>query len=53
MKKIVLLFSEMIKLIKNNKLYFFAPLLIMLILLAILVFTLGPTAMITFIYAGV
>jgi len=53
MKKIILLFRETIKLIKNNKLYFFAPLLIMLILLAILVFALGPSAMITFIYAGI
>jgi hypothetical protein len=53
MKKILLLFSETIKLIKNNKLYFFAPLIIMIILLAIFVFTVGPTAMITFIYAGI
>ena len=39
--------------IRRHKLYFMAPLLIVLALLAILVFYLGPAAIISFIYAGV
>ncbi len=52
MKRIWYIFTEMIRLIRTHRLYFIAPILIMLTLLAFLAFYLGPTAILTFIYAG-
>lgn len=51
--KIVMLMKETFYLIKKHKFYFLAPIFITLTLLAILVYTVTPNAMITFIYAGV
>ena len=53
MKKIVYTFKEMFYLIWKFKLYFLAPLFIALVLLAFLVFYLGPSVIISFIYAGI
>ncbi|MDD5196719.1 MAG: DUF5989 family protein [Candidatus Omnitrophota bacterium] len=53
MKKIIYMFKEMLYLIRKYKLYFLAPLLIMLVLLAFLAFYLGPSVVISFIYAGI
>ena len=39
-------------LIRRHKLYFLAPLLIMLAVLVLLAFYVGPATVITFIYAG-
>lgn len=39
--------------IRKHKLYFLAPIFIILALLAFLVFYIGPAAIISFIYAGV
>jgi len=52
MKKLVYMFKEAVELIKKHKVYFFAPIIIFLVFLGILVFILGPTAIMTFIYAG-
>jgi hypothetical protein len=52
MKKVLYMFKEMFYLIKKHKLYFLAPILISLVLLAILAFSIGPNALIAFIYAG-
>ncbi|MDD5561007.1 MAG: DUF5989 family protein [Candidatus Omnitrophica bacterium] len=53
MKKILYLLKEMFFLIKKQKIYFLAPLMILLAVLAILVFYLGPSVIISFIYAGI
>lgn len=53
MGKIIYIFREMFFLIKKHKLYFITPILIMLVLLALLVYYIGPAAVISFIYAGI
>ncbi len=45
--------QEMILLLREHKLYFLAPLLLTLVCLSILVYYVGPTVVLTFIYAGV
>ena len=52
MKRIWFIFKEMMHLVRNHKVYVIAPLLITLVLLALFAFILGPTAVLTFIYAG-
>ena len=52
MRKIWYIVKEMGYLIRTRKLYFIAPTLIILALLAFLVYQLGPSAILTFIYAG-
>lgn len=44
---------EMLSLISKHKLYFISPVLIVLAILALLVYYIGPTAIITFLYAGI
>ena len=44
---------EMMSLISEHKLYFLAPMMVTLVLLSVLVYYVGPTVIITFIYAGV
>jgi hypothetical protein len=53
MRKLVMILREAFRLIKRNKVWFLAPILIGLALLAFLVYTLGPVAMVTFLYAGI
>jgi hypothetical protein len=53
MKKLFLILREVFRLIRRNKAYFLAPILILLGLLAILVYTVGPSAIVAFIYAGI
>ena len=53
MKKILYIFKEMFYMIKRQKLYFLAPILTVLVLLAFLVYHIGPAAIVSFIYAGV
>jgi hypothetical protein len=50
--KLFYIVKEMIYLIKNHKLWFIAPLLVMLALIAFLVYYIGPTLLVSFIYAG-
>jgi hypothetical protein len=52
MKKIIYMLKEVFCLIKKHKLAFLAPVFIILILLAILVYSVGPAIITTFIYAG-
>jgi hypothetical protein len=52
MRKVWFILKEMAHLIWGHKLYVIAPLLITLAILAFLAFVLGPTAVMTFIYAG-
>lgn len=52
MRRIGYIFKEMLFLIKSHKLYFISPLLLMLVFLTLLAFYVGPTAILTFIYAG-
>ena len=53
MKKIMFIASEFKTLISQHKLYFLTPLLILLAIVAILFFKLGPSLILAFIYAGV
>jgi hypothetical protein len=53
MRKILYILKEMLYMVKQYRLYFLAPILITLALLAFLVYYLGPAAIISFIYAGV
>lgn len=53
LKKMKYLLSETWELIKKEKAYFLAPLIIMIVVLAILIYQMGPSALIAFIYAGV
>jgi len=52
MRKIAYIFKEMLYMIKRQKLYFLAPIFIILALLAIIVWYIGPTVVVSFIYAG-
>ena len=52
MRKFWYILKEMGFLIWAHRLYFTAPLLIMLALLVLLAFYAGPAAVLTFIYAG-
>lgn len=45
--------SQLWGLITENKLFFLAPFLVALVSLSVLVYYVGPTVVITFIYAGV
>lgn len=53
LKKIAHLFKETWYLIKKEKAYFLAPLILMVVVLAVLIYQMGPAALIAFIYAGV
>lgn len=53
MKKILYILKEMFYMIKKEKFYFIAPILVILALLAFLVYYIGPAVMISFIYAGI
>ncbi len=53
MKKFLFVFHEMKKLIAAHKLFFLAPLLLRLAVVAILFIKLGSSIIMTFIYAGV
>jgi len=44
---------EMLQLVSEHKLYFLAPVLLALVTLSVLVYYVGPTVVITFIYAGI
>ena len=56
MRKLVFvmrMMQNMLMLVREHKLYFMAPVLITLVFLSMLVYYVGPTVVITFIYAGV
>lgn len=53
MTKTGYLVKEMTVLIRKHKLYFISPMLLLLGLIAFLVYYLGPTAIVSFLYAGV
>ncbi len=52
MKRIFYIFKEMFALIGRHKMYFLAPILLMLALLSFLVYYFGPAILTTFVYAG-
>lgn len=52
MRRVWYMLREMTGLIRARKLYFLAPTLIILVILALFVYHLGPAAVMTFIYAG-
>lgn len=53
MLKITYLLKETFYLIKKHKIYFLAPIFMILVILALLVFYIGPSVIISFIYAGI
>lgn len=50
--KFFYILKEMFHMVKRHKLYFLVPIFIILALLAFLVYYIGPTVIISFIYAG-
>ena len=52
MRRVWFIAKEMLYLIRAHKMYFISPILISLVILTLLAFYLGPTAVLTFIYAG-
>jgi hypothetical protein len=53
MTKIGYILKEAFYMIRKYKIYFLAPLLVVLAFLALIVFYIGPSAIISFIYAGI
>jgi hypothetical protein len=53
MTKIGYILKEMFYMIKRHKIYFLAPILVILAFLAFIVFYIGPSAIISFMYAGI
>jgi hypothetical protein len=53
MKKVTFILKQMWVLIRKHKVGFLAPLFIVLAVLAILVYYIGPAVIVSFIYAGV
>jgi hypothetical protein len=53
MKKIWYIFKEMLHMIRKHKLYFLAPIFLLFLILALLCFYIGPSVVISFIYAGI
>lgn len=53
MKKLWYILKEMLYMIRKYKLYFLAPVFLILLILALLAFYIGPSIVISFIYAGV
>ncbi|HOX22786.1 MAG TPA: DUF5989 family protein [Elusimicrobiales bacterium] len=53
MKKIAYLMKEAFYLVKKHKMYFLLPILLVLAVLAVLAYHLGPGLATVFIYAGV
>ncbi|MCX5797384.1 MAG: hypothetical protein NTY77_17980 [Elusimicrobia bacterium] len=52
MKRLLLLLKEVVGLIRGHKVYFLLPLLVTLAWLAFLAFKIGPSVVVSFIYAG-
>ncbi len=50
--KVAYILKEMWFMIKQHKVYFFAPVLLLLAMLAIFTYYLGPTVIVSFLYAG-
>ncbi len=53
MDRIKLILKETFWLIRNHKLYFLTPILVVLALIALLIHTVGPAVMMAFLYAGI
>jgi hypothetical protein len=51
--KVIFILRETIYLVKKHRLYFLAPLFIMLAILSFFVYYFGPAVIVSFIYAGV
>jgi hypothetical protein len=53
MTKLGYVLKESFYLVKKHKVYFLAPILIILALLGLVAYYIGPSAIISFIYAGI
>jgi len=53
MRKFVLILREAAHLVWRHKAWFLAPILLALALIGFLVYTLGPAALVSFLYAGI
>ncbi len=52
MKKLLYILKEMLYLIRRHKIYFLAPVLVLFVILALVSFYIGPSVIISCIYAG-
>ena len=53
MKRMLMMVRESLGLVKKHKMYFLLPFLILLAVLALLAYQLGPGFIVAFIYAGI
>ena len=53
MKKLIFIMREIWSLIKGHKIYILAPVMLALAIISFLVYYVGPSVIVTFIYAGV
>lgn len=53
MGRIRLIFRETFRLIRRHKVYFLAPILIILAMIALMVYSVGPAVFVAFLYAGI
>ena len=53
MEKMMMMMRESLKLVRKHKFYFLLPLLLLLAVLSLLAFQIGPGIVISFIYAGI
>ncbi len=53
MEKMLLIMRESLALVRRHKFYFLLPLLLLLAVLSVLAFQIGPGIVISFIYAGI
>ena len=52
-RKFKSLYRETLHLIKREKVYFLAPLILFLLFLAVFIYQVGPAVVLSFIYAGI
>lgn len=53
MGRVWMILRETFRLIRRHKFYFLAPILLVLALIALLVYTIGPATLMAFLYAGI
>ena len=53
MGRIRLIFRETFRLIRRHKVYFLMPILIVLAIIGLMVYTVGPATFVVFLYAGI
>lgn len=53
MRRVLYILKQMLHMVRSQHIYFIAPMLVVLALLAFLVYYVGPAIIISFLYAGI